>query len=95
MDSDDWSDLGDTTACMALGEKLGVAVVFIVLALVFFAIASSVRKDEVAQCNDSCSPNKGELIRRSAEHEALTCMCKWPDSSLHMPTPSPTEMIAP
>lgn len=94
MDSDDYDDLGDASLWSA-GPGPIALVVAIVFALVFYGIASSKRQNENAQCNDRCAPHAGMVIKTNAGEDALTCMCKWEDGSLHVPAPTAQQMIAP
>ena len=83
MDSDDWTDLGDD-ALWYSGPGVFGLVIGLVLALIFYGIAASVRSDEDKACETACG-TKGEPVVVKTNHQDMTCMCKWKDGSLHAP----------
>lgn len=91
MDSDDWNDLGDAALWSSEPGWAGL-IVAVVLAVICFLIAASERKTEEQDCADRCVPKAQQMIRLDDHRE---CRCVWEDGSLHIPSPSPSEMIGP
>ena len=85
MNSDDWDDLGNFSLWSADPGIFALAV-GIVFALICYWMASSERQDENAGCNNRCAPHASMVIKTNAGEDAMQCMCKWEDGSLHVPT---------
>lgn len=81
------NDLGDTDLWSGRHGWAGV-----IVALICFGIAASYQRTEEEVCTDRCAPKVGQIIQ---VNDQMDCRCLWEDGTLHVPVPSPTEMIAP